>query len=129
MSIILRSDAAATITHSLQRFGETDDKGMRISEYNNLNATGVTLATAKLVTLGVKLPKDLSKGTVVCPTTIRIPLANGSDGRARFGLHVSTTYVPADATPDERTVIRANMQEVYTATEQLNQVHGFQSGV
>jgi hypothetical protein len=117
MSIVLRVDSAAATSHTLQRFGETDDGPLRTAEYNNLNQTGVTLASAKTVSLGLKLPKDLSKGTVLFPLNIRVPFANSAIGTPRFGLFVATAYLPADASDEERGIFRNNVMEVFNATE------------
>lgn len=126
MAVILRSDLAnTTALPALQRAGEREDRGIRKVRYDNLDQSGVTLATAKLVELGLLIPKDRARGQILTTYLYREPLADRADGTPRHLLFTGIGYIPADATPTERGLGRARFADVvgsgdaYTITSNL----------
>lgn len=117
MSLVLTKDSARTATDTLARIGEEVVSGMRVAEYTTLGLAGYTLATAKTVKLGAKVPKDKVLGVVHLMTTLDFPLANGADGRARSVKINVHGFKPCDATTEECAVAYKNLYDVFGSTE------------
>lgn len=129
MSTSLRADVGATVTHVLAKMRERVVKGMTFADYSNWTASGVTLASAKIASIGIKLPQDLSKGQVALRQTLRVPLAAGADGRTRFADFDMIAFLPADITADEKTILSWNHRELVGGTEWYTDAFNFKVNV
>lgn len=94
--------------------------GTRVAEWTTLGNAGYTLATAKTFSIGLTLPRDLRGGTIKTTGSFRFPMADGANGKARFGKADVTIYFPADATSNEKYLMGYNIAQLCSSGSFLN---------
>jgi hypothetical protein len=109
----LRNSDATPITVATLVRRRFQEKKADCLEFSTLGAAGITLATAKTLTLKEELPVNAAKGVCFQTIELLIPYANRADGSRRFTKFVTHISTPGDATPAELLEIANNAYDMF----------------